>query len=40
MHKADVRRKNMTYQEKYQFWLDAPYFDEKTKEELRALDAQ
>ena len=27
----------MTYQEKYQFWLDAPYFDEKTKEELRAI---
>ena len=27
----------MTYQEKYQFWLDAPYFDEATKQELRAI---
>jgi len=27
----------MTYREKYQSWIDDPFFDEATKEELRAL---
>lgn len=27
----------MTYQEKYRFWLESPYFDENVKDELRAI---
>ena len=27
----------MDYREVYESWLDSPYFDEKTKEELRAI---
>ena len=27
----------MGYKETYQSWLDDPYFDEKTKEELRSI---
>ena len=29
---------NSELQEKYQEWLESPYFDEKTKEELRSLE--
>ena len=27
----------MGYQEQYNYWLSDPYFDEKTKEELKAI---
>ena len=30
----------MEYREKYEEWLSNPYFDEATKEELRAIIAE
>ena len=30
-------RNNMTVQERYEYWLTSPAFDEATKEELRAI---
>ena len=29
----------MGYMEEYRFWLDDPYFDEETKKELKAIEA-
>lgn len=28
----------MGYMEEYKFWLEAPYFDPKTKEELKGIE--
>ena len=31
----EKEEKHMGYMEEYKFWLEAPYFDPKTKEELK-----
>ena len=30
----------MTAREQYEFWCTAPYFDEQTKEELKAIEGE
>lgn len=34
----EKEEKHMGYMEEYKFWLEAPYFDPKTKEELKGIE--